>query len=272
MQEIQIESDRYSTYQYLVSGWFCLAEFAGAARVHPEESAASEAVLMQTAGRSWGTSPVAVAEDPGTQWSPMEPNGAQWTPMESDNLQKRSLFSGKNMFLDDFANPSCRWMNLKAFRFGFGWPLRMRAQRLTEVCPGPYIWVSPGPGSVVVCLFFFTSGMSTNSNQLNVLFGRGSQIGHGVLLMRWHPILQPISAEQLGMSLLARWNRCRIGDIFVNAVASLAAEEPPTRSGGWANETDGPPESRPSDELVRFAICRGQNFAKPRGSGCRMVT
>ena len=184
------------------------------------------------------------------------------------------------MFLDDFANPAAyvtmfrsrrRGMNLKAFRFGFGWP-RMRAQRLTEVCPGPYIWVSPGPGSVVVCLFFSTSGMSTNSNQLNVLFGRGSQIGHGVLLMSWHPILQPISAEQLGMSLLALWNRCRIGDIFVNAVASLAAEEPPTRSGGWANETDGPPESGPSDELVRFAICRGQNFAKPRGSGCRMVT
>ena len=79
-------TSRYSTYQYLVSGWFCLAEFAGAARVHPEESAASEAVLMQTAGRSWGTSPVAVAEDPGTQWSPMEPNGAQWTPMDPNGI------------------------------------------------------------------------------------------------------------------------------------------------------------------------------------------
>eukprot|EP00435_Cladocopium_sp_Y103_P028681 s1358_g7.t1 len=32
----------------------------------------------------------------------------------------------------------------------------------------------------------------------------------------------------------------------LNAVASLAAEEPPTRSGGWANETT---ESRPSHEL-----------------------
>ena len=58
----------------------------------------------------------------------MEPNGGEWNLMESDNLQKRSLFSGKNMFLDDFANPAAyvrmfrsrrRGMNLKAFRFGF---------------------------------------------------------------------------------------------------------------------------------------------------------
>lgn len=119
---------------------------------------------MQTAGRSWGTSPVAVAEDPGTQWNPMEPNGTQWNL----TIYKKGPFSaGRTCFLMILPTlpPAAyvrmfrsrrRGMNLKAFRFGFGWPLRMRAQRLTEVCPGPYIWASPGPGSVVVCLFVFS--------------------------------------------------------------------------------------------------------------------
>ena len=68
-------------------------QFAGAARVHPEESAASEAVLMQTAGRyHWGTSPVAVAEDWGTQWTPMEPNGIEWKSMESGTQWNLTIY------------------------------------------------------------------------------------------------------------------------------------------------------------------------------------
>ena len=50
-----------------------LQEFAGEARIYPEESATSEAVLMQTAGHYWGTSPL--AEDLGTKWIPMDLNG-----------------------------------------------------------------------------------------------------------------------------------------------------------------------------------------------------
>ena len=48
----------------------------------------------------------------------------------------------------------------------------------------------------------------------------------------------------------------------MTAVASLAAEEPPTRSGGWANETDGT-ESRPSD----FPWCAKRNL--PRAELCQ---
>ena len=116
--------------------------------------------------------------------------------------------------------------------------------------------------------------MSTNSNQLKAVFlALNLRIGHDVLLLSWQAVLQPILRPISGELGVGDITPCRIGDIFVNAVASLAAEGPPTRSGGWANETDGPiPESRPREPVKRCVAQFAEGRTWSKGSGCRMVT